>query len=41
MTQTDKEKLRMAKNLEKIVVSEGMYCFGVRLTRCYFRLKQK
>ena len=36
----DKEKLRMPKNLEKIVVSEGMYCFGVRLTRAIFVLSK-
>ena len=47
MTLTDKEKLRMTKNfvkltknLEKIVVSEGMYCFGVRLTRAIFVLSK-
>ena len=30
----------LAKNLEKIVVSEGMYCFGVRLTRAIFVLSK-
>jgi len=31
----------LAKNLEKIVVSEVMYCFGVQPHSCYFCLKQK
>jgi len=30
----------LTKNLEKIVVSEGMYCFGVRLTRAIFVLSK-
>ena len=31
----------LPKNLEKIVVSEVMYCFGVQPHSCYFCLKQK